>query len=267
MNNTGVIFKRTLRDSRKTIIGWGIGLAIYIIYTVILYPFMQEFQQINEMLEIPFLQALIGTEITDLTSPSGFLGIYFFTYAPLLLAVFAILFGMGITSSEEDSGILDILLATPVARWQLILEKFAAAIVIVLLLLLWMLAGFALALLVTPVLQVDWLVLLLAFLNVVPITLLLIALTLLLSTIFRSRGLVGGIMTAFLVASYFLKTLAEMASEPLNNMRFLSIFNYYGGPTIMTTGIPWGGFLLLSLITIVLVGLSVVMFQRRDLGT
>jgi ABC-2 type transport system permease protein len=266
MNNTGVIFKQALRDARRTIIGWGLGLATYVLFMVLIYPTMQNFQQLNDMLELPIFQAMVGTEFVDITSPSGYLGMYLFLYTPLLLAVFAILYGLGITAAEEDHGTLDVLLAAPIPRWQLIVEKFAAAIVIVLLILLSMLAAFVIGLLLTPALQVDWGTLILALVNALPITLLMVALTLLLSTIFRSRGLVGGILTVLIVASYFMWTLADLVTEPMTNMRYFSLFNYYNGATVLAEGVDWGGFALLSVVTAAVVGLSLLTFQRRDLG-
>ncbi|MFN8374675.1 MAG: ABC transporter permease subunit [Anaerolineae bacterium] len=267
MNNTGVIFKRTLRDQRKTIIGWGIALAVYMLYVVVLYPTMQQLDYLNEIMQVPIFQALVGSEVTDFTSPGGFIGMYVFLYLPLILAVFAILFGMSITSSEEEQGTLDVLLAAPVPRSQLILEKLAAGTVALALILLGAFVGYLLGVVFTPSLQIDWGVLLLAFLNIIPVTLLMIALTLLLSTILRSRGLVGGIMTVFLVASYFIMTLGQMASEPISNMRYLSIFNYYGGASVITRGMDWGGFAFISVIVIATIALSLFTVQRRDLNT
>ena len=95
MKNTGVIFKRVLKDSRTVILGWGIGLAAYAIFTVIIYPFVQDFEELNQMLEIPVMQAILGDKAADLTSPGGFLGNYFFLMMPLIMAVFGVFYGLG----------------------------------------------------------------------------------------------------------------------------------------------------------------------------
>ena len=268
MNNAGVIFKRALRDSRNTILGWGIGLAVYAIYVAVLYPFMQYFQELGQLLYYPLMKAFLGDlDVAEFTSPGGVLGSYFFLFAPLLLAILAVVYGLGITAAEEDRGTLDVLLSLPVPRWRLIVEKFAALIVILALILVITLVGFLIGLAVTPSLTINVGDVLLAVLNILPVTLFMTTLTLLLATVLRSRGTVGGIVAAIVVASYFLDTLSALMEEPLSNMRYASIFHYYRGGTVLLEGVDWGGFLLLTVGTAVLLGLSLLAFQRRDLGT
>ncbi|MBN1284954.1 MAG: ABC transporter permease subunit [Anaerolineae bacterium] len=267
MKHTGVIFKRILRDSRTAIIAWGIGLAVYAIFTVVIYPFVQDFKEINEMMKLPIMQAMLGDKAADVTSPGGFLGTYFFLMMPLITAVYSVLYGLGITAAEEDRGTLDVLLSYPLPRWQLILEKFAALVAALALMLAITLVGFVAGMIVTPSLEVNFGDLILAALNLLPINLVMAALTLLLSTILRSRGLVGGIVGTFVFGSYFVKTFSALVEDPLTNIRYASIFHYYGGSRMMLDGVDWGGALLLLVVTGALVALSLATFQRRDLGT
>ena len=63
----------------------------------------------------------------DLTSPAGYLGSSVYgLLIPLLVAVFAIAYGTRAIASDEEAGILELLLAHPVSRTRLALQRFAA---------------------------------------------------------------------------------------------------------------------------------------------
>ena len=265
---TGVVFRRTLRDSRRTIIGWGIGMAVYAMYVIVIFPTIGQFSEIGGILDNPLMKALLGNiDLAEFTSPGGVLGTYFFLFAPLVFAVLAVLYGLNITAGEEDRGTLDLLLSTPLKRWQLILEKFAALVVVLASILGFVLVGFLVGMIITPSLTVNVGDLLLGILNVFPVVLLMAVLTLLLSTVLHSRGTAGGIVAAVVTASYFIFTLSDLMAPPANNMRYASFFTYYGGSSVLIDGVNWGGFLLLTGLTVILLGVSLVTFQRRDIGT
>jgi ABC-2 type transport system permease protein len=63
----------------------------------------------------------------DLTTPAGYLGSSVYgLLVPLLVAVFAIAFGTRAVAGDEEAGTLDLLLAHPVSRTRLALQRFAA---------------------------------------------------------------------------------------------------------------------------------------------
>ena len=267
MNNVGVIFRRTLRDSRRSMLGWGIGLALLAFYVTVVYPQIEGLEELNQLLGNPVFQAIIpDLDEIDYTTPEGFLALEFFSWAPLILAVFGVMFGLGIVAGEEDRGTLDVLLSTPVPRWRVIVEKFAALIVVVLLIFAITSVGFLAALAVTPQLEIPLLQVAGGVVNMLPVTLLMAALALCFSTLLRSRGQAGGLTAAIIVASYFLNSLPAMASGDLEKLRYLSFYYYYDALTTLTDGIVWGNFLLLTAIAAVLLGLAIFFFERRDLA-
>jgi ABC-2 type transport system permease protein len=65
----------------------------------------------------------------DYTSPAGYLGSELFSFMiPLLLMVAAIGAGARAVAGEEERGTLDVLLANPVSRTRLVLEKLEALV-------------------------------------------------------------------------------------------------------------------------------------------
>jgi ABC-2 type transport system ATP-binding protein len=59
-------------------------------------------------------------------SPAGFLDTRFFSMMPLLLGVFAVIIGSGLIAGDEENGTLDLILAHPVRRFDLIIGRWLA---------------------------------------------------------------------------------------------------------------------------------------------
>lgn len=268
MNNMGVIFRRAIYDHRKSIFWWSVGIGLLAFYVTVVYPLISEFEEISQLLESPLFAALVGDmgEL-DYTSPEGFLGIEFFTWAPLVLAVFAVMYGAGMVGGEEERGTLDILLSTPVPRWQVIVEKSAAFVVALVIILAATGLAMALAVVITPDLTIDTGRIFAAMLNVIPTVLLMAFLALFLSTVLRSRGQAGGIAAGIIVASYFINSFADMAqSGVLKALQKVSFYYYYSPFTVLSRGVHWGNFALLLGISAGLFLLSLFFFERRDLS-
>ncbi|MCA9914129.1 MAG: ABC transporter permease subunit [Anaerolineae bacterium] len=267
MNNTGVIFRRTLYDNRRGILWWGLGIGVVAFYVVVVYPMIEGLTEIRTLMESPAFQFIIGDigEI-DYTSPTGFLGIEFFTWVPLILGVYAVLFGINITGGEEARGTVDILLSAPVRRWQVIIEKFLAYLTALLGILAISTIGIVIGAVMTPALEISMGSLVLGMLNTLPTLLLIAALALFLTTILSTPGQAGGIAAAIIVASYFLNSLASMAASPLiNRLQDLSFFKYYAPFEVLSRGIQWGNFLGLLAAGGILLLLAIVFYQRRDI--
>ena len=131
------IVLKTLHDRRRSLLFWGIGFILLGAIMIAFFPVIRDAPFISEYLESfpeEFL-ALFAGEVTDYTSPEGFLnGELFFLMYPLLLLIYAIGFGSGAIAGEEERGTLDLLLYNPINRWRLVLEKFIAMLICILLL-------------------------------------------------------------------------------------------------------------------------------------
>ena len=101
-------------------------------------------------------------------------------------------------------------------------------------------------------------------LNLWPLALFFGGLAMLCSAIFHRRLLAIAIPVALLVTMYFVDGLAGSV-EFLENIQPLSAFYYYG--SAIQDGIDWANFAGLMAVTLVLVGLAVLIFRRRDIYT
>jgi ABC-2 type transport system permease protein len=270
MKNAGIIFKRTLWDSRTGILAWGIGLGLLALAEVMMYPqITQAFSGIADLLESPLYRAILGesADAAAFATPYGYVAMYVLALVPLYMAVYAVILGLGITAGEEERGTMDVLLGTPIPRWQVIVEKFAALVVILCLILLLDGLGAWIGVLLTPEMQsLTPLRILEGTIAMVPVTLVMAAMALFFSTVLRSRSLAAGVTGAIIIVSYFVNNLATVAQDVLGTIRYASFFNYFSPIGIMRDGLMWGDFLIVLVIALALFGLSLVAFQRRDLA-
>lgn len=261
------VFYKTLRDQYRPILWWGSSLIALALMVTLFYPSIQEMPGFNALIESApeaLMRAFIG-DVTDITGPEGYLNSQlFFLLVPLLLLVYAIGFGASAVAGEEEQGTLDLLLANPLPRWRVVIDKFYAMVV----------TTFALALcfwlgLVSGALAVEMGIgvgrMAAATLGAWLLALVFGTLALALGCATGKRGLSAGVAGSVAVAAYFLNALAPLAAE-LMPYRKLSPFYLYIGNDPLSNGLDWGRVGVLVGLTTVWLIVARVIFDRRDLG-
>lgn len=261
------VFLKTLRDQRRALLWWGIGLAILAAFTIAFYPSIANAPGFDSLLdEMPeaMARAFLG-EVTDLTSPTGYLNSQLFVFfLPLLFLVFAVSRGSSTIAGEEESGTLDLLLSYPVERWRVALDKFAAIVVATLVLAF----VFWLALAISAVaigMEISLLRMAEATLSAALLGMTFGALALALGCATGKRGLSIGVSSAVGTAAYFLNALVPLV-EVLEPSRKLSPFYYYMGADPLSNGLNPLHVAVLIGLTLVLLAVALVLFRRRDLA-
>ena len=124
------ITAKTLRDQRRALIGWSIGVAALVLLYASFYPSIKaNAAQLDKYFEsLPeALRNAIGTG--TISSPVGYLRSEIFsTMGPLLLLILAIGAGARAIAGEEERKTLDLLLANPVTRRTVVMQKFWAMV-------------------------------------------------------------------------------------------------------------------------------------------
>ncbi len=273
---TGTIFMEALRRNWRSAVYWGIGFGLYAIMIMLLIPNVDVLKQYAELVEKmpPALLQMFGLEggAASIGTPEGFLGFGYFTYVMFLLAVYAVLAGLNITSNEEDQGIMDVVLSLPVPRWRVVLERLAAyaihIVVIIVLIFVGLLIGLQLgASNVNSAFNMDMGKLFQASVNLLPGTFLMLAITAFMGTIIRRKNMVTAITTLIIVASYLINYLGAAATGTFaDQLRFASFFYYIDSSGVITNGLNWSNIVVLVVAGLVLSVGSVWAFQRRDVG-
>lgn len=261
------VFLKTLRDQRRALLWWGIGLAVLAAFTIAFYPSIADatgFDSVLEDMPEALARAFLG-EVTDLTSPVGYLNSQLFVvFLPLLFLVFAVGQGSSAIAGEEASGTLDLLLSYPVTRWRVAVDKFAAITVatLVLAFVFWLTLAvgvIAIGMEISLVRMAE------ATLSAALLGLAFGALALAVGCATGKRGLSIGVSSAVGTAAYFLNALAPLA-EAMEPARKLSPFYYYIGADPLSNGLNPGHVAVLIGLTLLLLAVALVTFSRRDLA-
>ncbi len=263
------VFARTARDQRRSMVAWAIGLVLLVGMYVGVYPSVKgsgsSFTKLIDQMPKTFRALFTTGGGVDFTTPAGYLNTELLTFmGPMLVLVYAIGAGSAL-AGEEDRGTLDLLLANPIGRARVLLEKFAAlaAGVAVLMTALW------LALLVegsaagmdVPLAHAAAAVLHLGLLGVE-----FGALALLVGALTGRLALARAVPAGVAVAAYLVNGFASIVSW-LGPIRASSPFYQYIGRDPLRTGLSPTAVLVSVLSIAVLVGLATASFRRRDVLT
>jgi ABC-2 type transport system permease protein len=206
-------FLKTLRDRRRSLLWWTLGLIGLVFITVGFWPTVEESgEELNRLVEDlpPAFRTLAGGDL-DLTSPAGYLnGRLFGFLGPILFLVFGIAFGSRTVAGEEQAGTLELALARPVPRWRIVAEKFGAMTVAMVFLGVVLWASLAVG---SPSVGLDigTGAVAGATLMIVLLGLLFGALALLVGSLTGRRGLALGIATTVAVATYLIDIYASVS--------------------------------------------------------
>jgi ABC-2 type transport system permease protein len=253
------------RFRRNGIIGWGIGLCLFPALYVGLYPSLaDQMENFYKILDVPLYQAL-GI---SMSSFEGYLASTVTNIMPVILCIYAVLNGTGTLAGEEDSGRLELIVALPIPRWQIVAVKAVALGIALFTILAIAAAGAALTLVVigrqvetavTPV------VLYFSLLAAWPLAMALGMISLFLGAFSPSRRTAAMLATVVVIASYLGSNLTGMISS-LEPVRNLFLFHFYEATAeALEQGQQAGNLLVLLAVALVAFGAAFTFFQRRDL--
>lgn len=207
------------------------------------------------------LRAMIGH--ADMGTPEGWLvtEVFSITVPATLIAVAVVIGGRALAGEEEDRT-MDLLLANPVPRSRVVLEKAAALAIVVLVL------GIANALGV-------WFGSLIGGLGVSPANIFATSMlgavlgiffgyvALAISAGVGSRRIAALATAGLALVAYFANAFLP-ASAGLKGWARVSPFYYYTVDNPLAEGLRWGNLGVLVLLSVVALGIALPLFQRRD---
>jgi ABC-2 type transport system permease protein len=255
------VASKSLRDQKWQIVGYGLALLAMAAMVVFIWP---SYRTTVESIKLPqAMQAFLGSDLSYASAP-GFVSAEFFSWVPILLIVYAVVQGTGAIAGEEGSGTIDLLMAQPVARSTMVLQKCLAFCVGAVLVVALGFVGFAVSI---PVVSIaitlgDAAV---ASANLLPITLLFFTFSLWLGAAAANRGVAAGAAVAVATGTYFVNSLASGVHQ-VSGLRYASPFYYYGAGLPLVKGIDWSHVALLLGVSVLFLALSLRVFERRDIA-
>jgi ABC-2 type transport system permease protein len=259
------VFRKTLHDQRVSLLGWLAGIALMILMYAAIWPSVRNQPSLNDYLdELPeAFRSLFASTGADMSTPVGYIQIELMSFlGPILVILYAVGQGSRAVAGEEDRRTMDLLLATPVSRERVLLEKMAATAVGTL----GIAAATGVALVVEGrlfdmVLPLDMVAA--AMLHLGLLGLVFGALALAIGSSTGSVGLSRGMPAVVAVVAYMVHALGPMV-EWLEPLQKLSPFYQYIGHDPLRTGVS-GTSVAVALATIVVfTAVAVWGFSRRD---
>lgn len=211
-----------LYNRRRLTIGYGIGMALYMLAIVVLYPAFKHSTELNKLTSgNSSVAALLGVTGT-LTSPAGWVDANAYAnFVPLIMLLVTIGYGAAAVAGQNEDGTLCLLVALAFARHTILRQKIGCmviqATIIAVTVAVCVYIGGAFEVVLNPWNIATASVAVLAL----GIDLGLIALTLGIAT--GNRGPAIGVATAFAAVSYLVNSLAPVVHW-LRPLRFASLF-------------------------------------------
>jgi ABC-2 type transport system permease protein len=208
-------------------------------------------------------QKLIGNA-DDYKTLTGYVDIQVIGQMIFLTVIQGVLVGTSLLAGDESSGTLQTLLAYPVSRTKVYLQKFGAMLV---LLALAVIVGIFFGVLIGEPFVND----------TVPVGNLLAAafMTWLLTAFFGSlayalgaitgkRSLAGGVAGVYAFAGYMITSISASASS-LKTLDYISPFHYFNSPSVMRHGLDGSNILVLVTVMTAFIVVGWFIFRRRDI--
>lgn len=253
------LLRYEVRSRLGAILGWGVGLALFATLYVGFYP---EIGSSFSSLEDLSIYRAMGVELGGV---EGYITSTAVQFTPIILGIFAIIAGTGTLAGQEDRGTLELVLASPLKRWQIVSMK-ALALGIVMLLIL----GIAALgnLLVVKAVDIEmqnsaW-ALPAAILNAWPVTMAFAMISLFLGTFLPTRRTAALVAAVVFLSNYFGQMAVNMV-DSLDPVRPFLLFTYFdSSQTVLLDGVHARDVLVLIGVALVFLVLAVVSFQRRN---
>lgn len=258
---------KTLFDQRRSLAAWALCLILLVAMYVAIWPSIKDQPSISDFLDqMPeTFRALFANAGADMSTPTGYVQIELLSFmGPMLLLIYSVTAGASAIAGEEDRHTLDLLLANPISRTRLVLDKLAAMVLGTVLL-----AAVTGAALLSEGLLADMRLpvagVVAAMIHMGLLALVFGALALAIGAATGQLGLSRAVPAVVAVVAYVINGLGGVV-DWLRPLQKFSPFYQYAGHDPLRNGISWPAVAVSVLTVCVLAGLAVIAFRRRDVA-
>jgi len=252
-----------LRLRRRMLMGYSLGMALYALVIVYLYPDFKNSTSLDQLVKNgPTAAAFFGIN-GSLTSPSGWLNANLYAnFLPLIMLLITIGYGAGCLAGQDEDGTLSLVVTLPITRRSILVQKVLSltiqATLLALVTMLCVVVGrhYELSIPISHLVGVS-----------VGVALLGIdfgLLAIVAGTWTGSRGTALGLSASIAVISYLVSSLAPVISW-LRPARYLSLFYWSVGNGQVSGGLSLGSAGVLVITALILLFTSIWTFRRLDL--
>ncbi|PRZ44050.1 ABC-2 type transport system permease protein [Antricoccus suffuscus] len=256
------ILRLDARLRRRSIIGYSLGMAAYVLVVVVIYPAFKDSSSLDNLVSSDSTVAALFGVTGSLTSPSGWLNANVYAnFLPLILLLMTIGYGASAIAGQAEEGTLSLVTTLPLSRRRIAAQKLAVVLLLTIpvgvLTLAMALIGrwFQLEVALGPLLGATIGALLLGVDFGI--------LALLVGAWTGSRGTALGVVSALAAASYLIGSLATTV-QWMHPLRFVSLFYWSVGNNQLTDGLSATSVLVLIAVALIAAAAAVTAFDRLD---
>jgi ABC-2 type transport system permease protein len=252
-----------LASRRRGLIGYCLGMAVYVLAVVAMYPAFKTSTSLDKLIASDSTAAALFGVTGPISTASGWLnGNIYANFFPLIMLLLTVGYGAACLAGQDEDGTLGLLAALPVRRAAIVIQKAAAmaaqaallAAAVAVLVIIG--RSFQLTVTVTGVASVSAAVFLLG-LDFGLVTMAAGALT-------GRRGAAVAAGTTLAAASYLIGSLASVISW-LHPARYATLFYWSVGNSQISRGVSPGDYAVLIVTGLCALAAAVLAFRRLDL--
>ena len=200
----------------------------------------------------------------DLSTPEGWYSLETFGFmAPSAVILVTVVMGAGALAGEESRRTMGLLLACPISRSRIVVEKLVPMVLFAFAVGFATFAGVSIGSLVADLgMSVGNIAATAVLQALIGLVFGLLALALSAATGRTAISIYGAVGAALFF--HLFNSFGEL-NDGLAELDWLTPFSYYLGNQPLNNGMDWGNAAVLAVLCVVLIGISLVLFQRRDI--
>lgn len=267
------VFKKALRDSRRSIFWLSLALGLYGLLIVSFYPSIkaqeEQFEDIMEAYPEEMFAVFYGEKDASqisITEPGSFLQVEYALWMVLILGIIVIWQAFSAFTNAERDGTLDLMLSFPISRRRYLLARAASTALMTLVVLTACYAGLLIASMIWSEFDVTPVQLAAAVYGAFFLLMVVASFTYLVVTLVpSSRKFIGGLMYFLFFGSYLLHGLSALSDSLVRVQPYL-LFDYYKAGELIKEGADPAEWLGLAATALVFLGLAYWQVERKELG-
>ncbi len=253
---------KTVFEKRWSMAVWFIGLFATTVLIMLIFPTLRDTlgKALNDVPDS--IKGILGDAQTY-QRINGFIDIQVLAQMVFMTIIYGVILFTGVLAGDENDGTLQTLLAHPVSRTRVYVEKLAGASLLLAIVNSSVFFGILIGAQIIGE-SVDVVRVALACVMLYLVTFVFGVIGFAIGAVTGKRGFAGAIAGALAFFSYLITNLAPTV-KMLEGVNKFSPYEYFNKPTILDNGVQASDFMILVLISLTCIAVGYVGFTKRDI--
>lgn len=263
------LYKQHAKTEWVSLLVWSLLLGSFAFFTPTLWEQLRSSGALDQLAALMQNMPgyIVGSKESDMMSVNGLLQLYNFSgWIMLAMLVYTGLFVVGIVTRDMDRRTMEFLLSLPVARWEIIVSRWVnlAVALVVLQGVQWLGLVAGVSAIGQEPAYLDYLMI---EANGVLLYLAMGSFFLVLTTLIDDYGRGLGVTLGGMIGLLLFHMTTDKATGLVKALRDLLPFRLYDSTKVLIDGqAPWGDMAILAAVAVACLGLSVWLFQRKQIS-